>query len=195
MSIVLVTGPARSGKSEWAESLAAKTAVRKGQQLVYVATAQHTPDDEEWQARIEKHVRRRHSAEGKSSAPRWECVEVPVELSKAIAQHTSSHCLLIDSLGTWLANLIEQTDEQWQTSQSELLATLSRTQASVILVAEETGWGVVPAYKMGRTFRDRLGTLSRKVGELSTEVYLVTSGYAINLTQLGQPISEPISDS
>lgn len=182
MTITLVTGPARSGKSEWAETLAEKAAQQAAQRLIYVATAQLNPSDPQWQARIEKHVQRRSQD--------WHCVEVPVDLSGAIAQYTSAHCLLIDSLGTWLANLIAQSEEEWLASQSELIATLSQTEATVILVAEETGWGVVPAYEMGRTFRDRLGTLSRKVGELSTNVYLVTSGYAINLAQIGQSIGD-----
>ena len=55
-------------------------------------------------------------------------------------------------------------------------------------MAEETGWSVVPAYPLGRLFRDRMGTLTRQIGAISTAVYLVTGGYALNLTQLGQPI-------
>ena len=186
MSITLVTGPARSGKSEWAENLAEQCSIQARQQLVYVATSRRNPDDAEWQARIEQHRQRR--------SDEWDCVEVPVDLSGAIAQHTSSHCLLIDSLGTWLANLIDQPDAEWLTTQNQLIDRLTQTRANVILVAEETGWGVVPAYEMGRTFRDRLGTLSRRVGEISTNVYLVTSGYALNLTQLGQTI-QPARDS
>ena len=188
MSITLVTGPARSGKSEWAELLAQKIAVQKDRRPVYVATARRDPDDVEWQARIDKHVQRRLSAEASRPAMSWQCIEVPVDLPGAIAQYTASDCLLVDSLGTWLANLIEQTDEQWQTSQSELIAVLQQTQATIVLVAEETGWGMVPAYKMGRTFRDRLGSLSRCVGELSVDTYLVTCGYAINLAKMGQPV-------
>ncbi|MEL6903487.1 MAG: bifunctional adenosylcobinamide kinase/adenosylcobinamide-phosphate guanylyltransferase, partial [Cyanobacteria bacterium J06606_4] len=69
------------------------------------------------------------------------------------------------------------------------LEALRATTATVILVAEETGWGVVPAYELGRRFRDRLGTLSRAIGEIATDVYLVTSGYAISLTALGQPVN------
>lgn len=180
MSVVLVTGPARSGKSEWAERLAEASASRADQQLVYVATARRDPADAEWQARIDKHVQRRSDD--------WHSIEVPVDLVGAIAQKNSAHCLLIDSLGTWLANLIAQSDEQWQTDQDRLIVALTRTEASVILVAEETGWGVVPAYEMGRTFRDRLGNLSRRVGEISSAVYLVTGGYALNLVELGRPV-------
>lgn len=180
MAVILITGPARSGKSEWAEHLAQQLAVQNNRQVVYIATAQLNRDDAEWQARIDTHRRRRPA--------HWQCQEVPHKLAEAIAPHDQTHCLLIDSLGTWLANLIEQEAEEWDKAQQQLLGALIATPADVILVAEETGWGVVPAYELGRTFRDRLGTLSRRVGEIATDVYLVTGGYALNLAALGQPI-------
>ena len=187
MSITLITGPSRSGKSEWAEQLATQNAERKSQQVVYIATAQTNPDDLEWQARIEKHRDRRPNT--------WQIEEVPVALADAVlgqrdaAAHASSRCLLVDSLGSWLANLIEHDDSSWELQQQALLKALMQTKADVILVAEETGWGVVPAYELGRRFRDRLGSLSRAIGQISTDVYLVTSGYAINLKQIGTAIA------
>ncbi|MEM8505103.1 MAG: bifunctional adenosylcobinamide kinase/adenosylcobinamide-phosphate guanylyltransferase [Cyanobacteria bacterium P01_D01_bin.1] len=192
MSITLVTGPSRSGKSEWAEQLAANCAERNSQQVVYVATAKISPDDAEWRSRIKQHQLRRPTT--------WQVEEVPTALEGAIllqreridtfSSPCASHCLLIDSLGTWLANLIEQDDDSWQEIQQSLVNALMQTDADVILVAEETGWGVVPAYQLGRRFRDRLGTLSRTIGQISTDVYLVASGYAINLKQLGTPVGQ-----
>ncbi len=180
MTCVLVTGPSRSGKSEWAEQLASRLATAHSQQVVYIATAQTNPEDAEWQQRIEQHRERRPES--------WQIQEVPVALAEAIALHSTAHCLLIDSLGTWLANLIEQSEADWLHSQQSLVQALEKTTATVILVAEETGWGVVPAYELGRRFRDRLGTLSRTVGNISTDVYLVTSGYALNISALGEAI-------
>lgn len=177
MALILITGPARSGKSEWAEYLAEQIAERNQQQVVYIATALAIEADEAWQARIEKHRQRRPT--------HWQCKEVPIDLSKVIAQAAEGDCLLIDSLGTWLANLIDQTQEDWDTSQAQLLSVLDKASADIVIVAEETGWGVVPAYKLGRRFRDRLGTLSRKIGAIATDVYLATGGYAINISQLG----------
>ncbi|MGC1310299.1 MAG: bifunctional adenosylcobinamide kinase/adenosylcobinamide-phosphate guanylyltransferase [Phormidesmis sp.] len=189
MSLTLITGPARSGKSEWAEHLAQQASLLNGQpngrQVVYVATAQTNLDDAEWQARIDQHKFRRPA--------QWQCEEVPIALAAAVARYDTAHCLLIDSLGTWLANLIEQDAEEWDATQQALIAALAHTTADVILVAEETGWGVVPAYELGRTFRDRLGTLSRNIGAIATNVYLVTSGYAINLSTLGQPVGKIVS--
>ena len=187
MSITLITGPSRSGKSEWAEQLATQEATRNQQQVVYIATAQITADDADWRSRIEKHRTRRPIS--------WQTEEVPMALADAIllpreTNSQRSYCLLIDSLGTWLANLIDQDDVSWERSQQGLIDALGKTNSKVILVAEETGWGVVPAYELGRRFRDRLGSLSRAVGQISTDVYLVTNGYAINLKQLGTPVSK-----
>jgi len=180
MSIILITGPSRSGKSEWAEQLADYQQAHHQQEVIYIATARTNPNDAEWQARIEQHKARRPES--------WRCAEVPVNLAAAIAPQASSHCLLIDSLGTWLANLIEQSSEEWQQTQAQLLEALQQTDATVILVAEETGWGVVPAYEMGRLFRDRLGILSRQAAAIASETYLVTSGYALPLSKLAVPV-------
>lgn len=174
--ITLVTGPTRSGKSEWAEHLA----VQSGQPVIYVATSRVDPTDAEWMARIEQH-RRRRSAQ-------WQVQEVPVALAQAVRQAEAGSCLLIDSLGTWLANLLELEPEAWEAACVELVASLEQTPAQVVLVAEEVGWGVVPAYALGRLFCDRMGDLTRRIGAIAQAVYLVTAGYAIDLRQWGRPI-------
>ncbi|MBD2068344.1 bifunctional adenosylcobinamide kinase/adenosylcobinamide-phosphate guanylyltransferase [Leptolyngbya sp. FACHB-671] len=182
--LILVTGPARSGKSEWAEHLAEKS----GKSVVYVATAQELADDAEWRARIEQHQQRRPAY--------WQTRLVPIELSKAICAAAPIECLLIDSLGTWLANLLEQDEILWEQTLKELLTSLINTTSDVILVSEETGWGVVPAYPIGRTFRDRLGKLTREIGAIATSTYLVTAGHVLNLSQLGSPLPRfhPVGD-
>jgi len=98
------------------------------------------------------------------------------------------NCLLVDSLGSWLTTVLTQDSPRWEYTVDELLDTLKLTPNPVILVSEETGWGIVPAYATGRLFRDRLGTLTRQIGAMADVVYLVTSGYAINLKQVGELI-------
>ena len=177
-----MTGPSRSGKSAWAEALAAQSQ----QPVLYIATSINNPDDLEWQARVKLHRDRR--------PPHWQLQEVPNALAEAIAAHQESaktpshHCILIDSLGTWLANQLEQTAQEWQQTEAALLETLQNSTERIILVSEEVGWGVVPAYPAGRQFRDRLGTLARRIGVLADQVYLVTTGYALDIKALGQPI-------
>lgn len=174
----LVTGPARSGKSEWAEQLA----INSQQPVIYLATAALYPEDEEWQARLARHRQRRPAD--------WELWEVPLALSAAIATAPAHHCLLVDSLGTWLANLLDQEEATWQRTLEDLLDSLQQSPNPIILVTEETGWGVVPAYPMGRLFRDRLGELTRRVGAIADAVYLVVAGYAVDLQQVGTPLAK-----
>ncbi|MBD1909695.1 MULTISPECIES: bifunctional adenosylcobinamide kinase/adenosylcobinamide-phosphate guanylyltransferase [unclassified Leptolyngbya] len=178
MGLILITGPARSGKSEWAEQLAA----RSQHQVTYIATAMVDESDDEWRLRINQHRQRRPIE--------WKTLEVSLDLAFVIAQAGAEDCLLVDSLGTWLANAIDQSEVEWNRAEQEFLDALHKTESEVILVAEETGWGVVPAYSSGRRFRDRLGRLTRKIGTIADSVYLVTGGYALNLSQLGTPIAQ-----
>jgi adenosylcobinamide kinase/adenosylcobinamide-phosphate guanylyltransferase len=172
-----VTGPSRSGKSEWAEILATQT----GKQVIYVATATTDPNDLEWLSRIAKHQQRRPSE--------WTTLLVPIALPETIQAYSQQNCcLLIDSLGTWVANLLDQNYTLWEITLQDLLDTVKQVAGTVIFVAEETGWGVVPAYPIGRLFRDRLGEVVRKLGAIANPVYLVTGGHVLNLSALGSPL-------
>lgn len=174
--VIMVTGPARSGKSEWAETLA----VQSGKSVIYIATARVDPTDLDWLSRIEQHRCRRPL--------NWVTLEVPHQLVETIEAISPSSCLLIDSLGTWVTNLLEQDHVVWQVTVRNLLVSLQQFAGEVILVAEETGWGVIPAYPIGRMFRDRLGSLSRHLGIIAEPVYLVTGGHVLNLSYLGFPL-------
>jgi adenosylcobinamide kinase / adenosylcobinamide-phosphate guanylyltransferase len=173
--VTLVTGAARSGKSEWAEKLALQS-----NSVVYIATSNRNTDDVEWLSRIQQHVIRRPQS--------WSTLEVPIALSQALANVKPQACILVDSLGTWVANLLEQEESEWNKTVQDFLNTIELVAADIIFVAEETGWGVVPAYPTGRKFRDRLGSLVRRLSKISDTVYLVTGGYALNLSILGTPI-------
>jgi adenosylcobinamide kinase / adenosylcobinamide-phosphate guanylyltransferase len=176
--LILITGAARCGKSEWAERLATQS----GKNVTYVATATIDPTDIEWQARIERHQQRRPST--------WQTEIALTDLTQTIQQGRESDCFLVDSLGTWVANLLDRSTSEWDHLSDELLAGLATSVATVILVGEETGWGVVPAFASGRLFRDRLGTLTRRVGSIANPVYLVTGGHVLNLSQLGHKLDQ-----
>jgi len=175
--ITLVTGATRSGKSEWAEHLA----MQSQKSVIYIATATRYPDDAEWEARLQKHSDRRPTS--------WQTLEVPIELAESILEIKSNTVyVLVDSIGTWLANLLEESEESWLKIENELLKSIQLCAVDITLVSEEVGWGIVPEYKLGRTFRDRLGSLSRKIGAIADAVYLVTGGYAVNLNQIGEKL-------
>lgn len=173
--VVLVTGAARSGKSEWAETLAHNS----NKSVTYVATAMMTPEDREWQQRILQHQKRRPSS--------WQTIAEPRNLTEVI-QAQSDRCLLVDSVGSWVANWLDVEDTVWEQTTNELLACLREVRSSVIFVAEETGWGVIPAYASGRLFRDRLGHLTRQIGTVAHTTYLVTGGHVLDLSVLGTPL-------
>lgn len=157
--------------------------MQTGKQVIYVATAQADPNDVEWLSRIEKHQQRRPAE--------WTTLLVPVELVATIRDYgESDRCLLVDSLGTWVANLLDRDAAAWEKIVHELLGSLTQTASTIIFVAEETGWGVVPAYPIGRTFRDRLGALVRDLGIFANPVYLVTGGHVLNLRILGSPLQK-----
>lgn len=175
--IILITGAARSGKSEWAEQLAHQM----DKPVTYIATAYRNATDSEWEERINQHCLRRPA--------HWQTLEIPIKLATTIDEASQPHCLIIDSLGTWVSNCLDEDSQTWEQTIIQLLTSLKNSQVNVILVAEETGWGVVPAYPIGRLFRDRLGHLIRQVGIIADVVYLVTGGHVLNLSQLGQPLN------
>ena len=177
-SKILVIGPSSSGKSEFAEVLAQKS----NKSVIYIATAKIDESDREWQTKIWKHQQRRPNT--------WTTINADINLSDCLDRASASECLLIDSLGTWVANYIESEDTVWQKACDRFLASLKATTATTIVVGEETGWGVVPAYTMGRLFRDRLGYLSRQVGNVVETTYLVAGGHVLNLSVLGEPLSK-----
>lgn len=185
--VILVTGPARSGKSEWAEAVA----VASGLSVTYLATARRDPSDPDWEARLLAHAARRPSA--------WQTQEVPMALPEAVAENCDrpvAGCLLVDSLGTWAANLLEREEPHWQECIDTLLQNLQKRQQQpetlTILVAEETGWSVVPAYPAGRKFRDRLGSLTRQIAAYADRTYLIAGGHALNLSKLGVPLPQKL---
>ena len=176
--LILVTGAARSGKSEWAEHLASHST----KTVTYIATATVDRSDPEWQARILRHQQRRPAT--------WQTVMTVANLATIVHQASDLDYLLVDSLGTWVANLLDRSDLEWLELTQELLLRLKTSLATIVLVAEETGWGVVPAYPSGRLFRDRLGMLSRQIGTIADAVYLITGGHVLNLSELGQKLPD-----
>ncbi len=135
---VLVTGGARSGKSQHAEALAA--AYRR---VTYVAPG-YPPDgdDPDWAARVATHRARRPA--------HWTTVEsadVPGVLRSA------EHAVLLDCVGTWLTRVLDDCGawdghDGWQErvdrAVDDLSAAFRHAAVPVIAVTNEVGSGVHP---------------------------------------------------
>jgi adenosylcobinamide kinase/adenosylcobinamide-phosphate guanylyltransferase len=174
--LTLVSGPAASGKSRWAEHLAHSS----GQAVVVLATGPDLPEDASWQQRLQRHRQRRPAS--------WRTLEVGAELSPALLSLGAEELALVDSLGTWVAAHLDSETTRWQEAVTTLVETLRFCRAPVVLVSEETGWGVVPMTAAGGRFRDRLGELQQRLTPYCAAAWLVLQGRAINLARLGSPI-------
>lgn len=172
----LVCGPSGGGKSRWAEHLAACS----GRAVVYLATGPLLAADADWQRRLERHRRRRPLS--------WSCLEVEGELAPALADLAADQLGLVDSLGTWVAAWLESEDRVWVERSQELLATLSRCRAALVLVGEEVGWGVIPATAAGCRFQARLTALQLQIAGRCDAHWLVVGGRALDLRRLGEAV-------
>ncbi|MCJ7727291.1 MAG: bifunctional adenosylcobinamide kinase/adenosylcobinamide-phosphate guanylyltransferase, partial [Actinobacteria bacterium] len=57
-----------------------------------------------------------------------------------------------------------------------LLEELRESKLNVIIISNEIGLGVVPAFPLGRIFRDLMGIVNKNIAEVSDEVYLFIAG-------------------
>ncbi len=160
MSIYLVLGGVRSGKSRYAEQILTGCPVP----FRYLATGQAW--DDEMRERIAAHRQRRDG--------RWQTVEVPVRLAAALDE-AGDHPVLVDCLTLWLANLL-LGEHDVEHAVSALMAALARRRAPTVLVGSEVGMGIVPENALARRFRDEAGLLHQRVAAVADRVVLVVAG-------------------
>lgn len=170
MSATLILGGVRSGKSRLAERLARES----GREVIYVATAQPR-DDAELHARIASHRARRPVT--------WRTVDAPLRLADALRSHDApGRCLLVDCLTLWLTNLLcADDDAQLAREREALIETLGSLQADVVMVANETGLGVVPLGELTRRFLDEAGVLHQRLAAHCERVLLTVAGLPLAL--------------
>ncbi|MSO91983.1 MAG: bifunctional adenosylcobinamide kinase/adenosylcobinamide-phosphate guanylyltransferase [Rhodospirillales bacterium] len=166
--VTLVLGGARSGKSAYAERLAAGG--------LYLATAE--AKDREMAERIERHKARR--------GPRWKTVEEPLDIAAVLAEHAApERPVLVDCLTLWLSNLMA-AGRDWNAAVDELVSTLRNSRGPVVLVSNEVGQGVVPANALARAFVDAAGITHQKIAAAADRVVFMTAGIPAVLKETSQ---------
>jgi adenosylcobinamide kinase / adenosylcobinamide-phosphate guanylyltransferase len=161
MTIILITGGARSGKSVRAE---ARVRAFVGQPI-YLATAEAL--DAEMAERIAQHRARR--------GPEWIARDVPLDLAQALIETDGGGARLVDCLTLWLSNLMHE-ERDVATETSLLVETLARQQSPVVLVTNEVGLGIVPDNALARRFRDAAGVMNQMIAAVADEVEFVVAG-------------------
>ena len=172
--LVLVLGGARSGKSRYAEALAA----RAGRSVTYLATAGE-PRDEEMRARIGLHQARRPA--------NWTTVEVPMALGEALA--ATEGIALVDCLTLWLTNVV-LAEMDVEREMVALVETMAARRGPIVAVANEVGEGIVPQTALGRRFRDLQGVLNQRVAEAATDVVKLVAGCPLIVKPRNEPEPE-----
>lgn len=180
--LTFVLGGARSGKSAYAERLAASSA----RPVTYIATALIASGDDEFAQRIEHHRARRPE--------QWDLIEAGADLAGALRRADGDdRCILIDCLTLWLAGLLCPPDaaalsnDAYAAHLNAFEAALANARGKVIVVSNEIGLGVVPLGAETRHYVDELGRLNQRIAALSMQVTLMVAG----LPMIVKPSSGP----
>jgi adenosyl cobinamide kinase/adenosyl cobinamide phosphate guanylyltransferase len=178
MALTLVLGPRRSGKSAAAERLAAAT----GAPVTVLAPL--TVTDEELAARVAAHRAARPAG--------WATIE-STNIVEAMNKAPSDTTIQLDSLGTWVSELLWRAGVLEDGADGTAAATDLRAGASAfataararpgqtIVVAEEAGWGPVPPSGATRLWLDVLGDATQALSAAADRVLLVVAGRTLDL--------------
>jgi len=169
--VVLVLGGVRSGKSRYAQQLAEPFA-----HVTFIATAERR-DDEEMHRKIARHRAERPA--------RWLTIEEPRNIAQAIdTAFEASDAIVVDCLTFFAANLLEAhsgDDAEMEHYIAGLVSRLQNPRCTIVLVSNEVGSGVVPAFASGRRFRDLLGEINQRIAATADNVTLMIAGLPLHL--------------
>jgi adenosylcobinamide kinase/adenosylcobinamide-phosphate guanylyltransferase len=164
--LTLILGGARSGKSRYAEQLAASAS-----DVVFIATAEALDDD--MAARIARHRADRPSY--------WNTIEAPLDLAGAIASASSGTTIIVDCLTLWASNVLFADVDRAAEKTAEWLDVASRHRGDVIVVSNEVGLGIVPDNALARQYRDLLGRMNQQVAAAADDVVLLVAGIPMHI--------------
>jgi adenosylcobinamide kinase / adenosylcobinamide-phosphate guanylyltransferase len=167
LTISLIIGGARSGKSRFAEGL---VTARPGP-WTYIATAEAY--DDEMRERIAQH--RADRVKG------WRTVDATLALPGAIVcEQAAGPPILVDCLTLWLTNIM-LAEHDMEADCEELLAALRAVTVPIVLVSNEVGMGIVPDNALARRFRDHQGRLNQQVAAIANTVVFMAAGLPMYL--------------
>jgi adenosylcobinamide kinase/adenosylcobinamide-phosphate guanylyltransferase len=170
MSLTLLLGGARSGKSR----LAVRLAEGSGRPVVVIATGEAR--DDEMAERIRRHREER--------PPAWSIKEEPLDLEEAMSDAPDDACVLLDCLTLWVSNLLEHglSDLQIEDRARAAAGSAASRTAGTIAVTNEVGSGIVPANALARRYADVLGRVNAIWAQAADRAALVVAGRILPLS-------------
>jgi len=172
--IVLILGGARSGKSSYAQQVAAD----RGGRVLFCATAQ--PLDEEMRERIRAHRQ--------SRPPGWDTLEIKDGLAAALQNQAGGYdSVIIDCITLLAANCMGEAidykaaEKAVDAEVDDLIDLMRRSGCTFILVSNEVGNGIVPDNRLARVYRDTLGKANQRLAGAADEVILMTAGLSMKV--------------
>ena len=172
-TLVLILGGARSGKSSHAQSLAEAT----GKPVTFIATAEAL--DDEMSARIQKHRAERPL--------NWETLEIPFDIVSHV--QVKSNVVILDCVTLLISNLLMQFVKNDLVDEAPFMAAVQKEINELIsmlrareqeqdwlIISNEVGLGLVPAYQMGRVYRDAIGWANQRLAREADKVIFMVAG-------------------
>ena len=176
--IVLVTGGCRSGKS----SIALKMAEEKSSNRLFVATCPVI--DTEMTDRVDLHKAERL---GRG----WVTVEEETDIAVVLENSKDIYdVILVDCITLWVNNIMfTRSSENMDCGVTDDVIALcedwlyraKNIDATLYIVTNELGLGIVPENKLARIYRDIVGSCNQMIAAAASEVYLVSCGIPLQL--------------
>lgn len=173
MTLTLVLGGARSGKSGYAQRQAEQAAEAAGRPPVFIATAEAF--DDEMRDRIARHQAERGQG--------WRQVEAPLDLAEAVRALSVEDVAVVDCLTLWLSNQM-LAERDLAAAFDDLAQALAACPAALWVVSNEVGWSLVPDNPLGRRFRDEAGRLNQRIAAVADAACLIVAGMRLPLERI-----------
>ena len=128
-------------------------------------------------------MRERIREHQQNRGPEWTTIEEPLALADVLTKRSSEFdVLLVDCVTLWLSNILLDTERKPEAEINRLMHALDDpADATVILVTNEVGCGIVPESELARTFRDLAGRLNQELARRADEVYWMAFGIPIEV--------------
>lgn len=182
-SLIFISGGVRSGKSSFAERLAANIANQKKGSLHYIAAGQSS--DPEMKERIARHQKDRSR-----SGLNWQTWEQPKDLKRLSNAFSSNDVVLLDCVTTLLNNEFFTADREWEhpvyqrkvkESIFQGIQLISETCHTLIVVSNEVLNEPIGKNALVFVYTRILGELHQLLVAEAKQAYLVEAGIPMQM--------------